>query len=113
MVKLARKDGGLAGFFVCVPDYANLSHQSVTVGNLLRMLWIRRSRNKAYVLLYLGIDPAHPGLGSALSELVKRELVRKGARSISALIHEGKITGRLYRELAEETYEYALFERRI
>lgn len=112
-VKLIYKEQELAGFFVCIPNYQNLTHQTIRLGNLLRIWKMKNSKEKELILLYLGIDPAHPGLGAALTELVKQELVRKQVRSISALIHEGKITGKFYQELVEDQYKYVLLSRNI
>ena len=113
MVKLVYHGKDLAGFFVCVPDYGNLTHHRITPTDLLRILRIRYARRKRYVLLYLGIDPAYPGLGAALAELVKEELVRRKAPSVGALIHEGKITARFYEELMTDQYEYVLMEKKL
>lgn len=110
LVKLAYREDVLAGFFICVPDYGNLTHQGAALRNLpglLRRKYCRKGRR--YVLLYLGIDPKHPGVGAALAEAVKQELVQKRAASIAALIHEGGISGGFYKELAVGRYEYALF----
>lgn len=113
LVKLAYRDGVLAGFFICVPDYGNLTHQESVLGNLPRLLWHKYCRRKRrYVLLYLGIDPKHPGVGAALAEVIKQELVKKKASSIGALIHQGSISGGFYKELAVGRYEYALFAKK-
>ncbi|MCH5274288.1 MAG: hypothetical protein J1E65_00510 [Lachnospiraceae bacterium] len=112
-VKLVYKGEELAGFFISVPNYGNLTHQSLTLGNLLKILRIKNSKMKEYVLLYMGIDPTHPGLGAAMAELIKQELTKKQARSISALIHTGKVSGNYYKELAVDRYEYALFKKYI
>lgn len=110
LVKLAYREDVLAGFFICVPDYGNLTHQGAALGNLPRLLWRKCCRReRRYVLLYLGIDPKHPGVGAALAEVIKQELVKKKARSIGALIHQGGISGGFYKELTVGRYEYALF----
>lgn len=112
-VKLIYKEKKLAGFFISVPDYKNLTHQKITIENLLKILRIKNRSSKNYVLLYMGIDPKHPGLGAAMAELIKQELVKKHASSISALFHEGKISGKYYKELAIGQYEYVLFGKDI
>lgn len=112
LVKLAYREDALAGFFICVPDYGHLTHQGAALRNLPGLFWNKYFRKrKRYVLLYLGIDPKHPGVGAALAEAVKQELVQKKAASVAALIHEGGISGGFYKELAVGRYEYALFSR--
>lgn len=114
LVKLAYREGILTGFFICIPDYGNLTHQGSALSNLPRLLWHKYCRRKRrYVLLYLGIDPKHPGVGAALAEVIKQELVKKKASSIGALIHQGNISGGFYKELAVSRYEYALFAKKI
>ena len=112
-VKLIYKEKKLTGFFISVPDYKNLTHQKITIRSLLKILRIKNSNPQKYVLLYMGIDPKHPGLGSAMAELIKQELVKKHAYSIGALFHEGKISGEYYKELAVDRYEYVLFGKDI
>lgn len=110
LVKLVYQKDVLAGFFICVPDYGNLTHQGVALSNLPKLLWHKYCRQeKRYVLLYLGIDPKHPGVGAALAEVIKQELVKKKACSIGALIHQGGISGGFYKELAVGRYEYVMF----
>lgn len=114
LVKLAYREDALAGFFICVPDYGNLAHQGAALRNLPKLFWNKYCRKeRRYVLLYLGIDPKHPGLGAALAEAVKQELVKKRAASVAALIHEGGISGGFYKELAVGRYEYAMFSKEI
>ena len=112
-VKLIYKEKKLTGFFISVPDYKNLTHQKITIRSLLKILRMKNSSPQKYVLLYMGIDPKHPGLGSAMAELIKQELVKKHACSIGALFHEGKISGEYYKELAVDRYEYVLFRKEI
>ena len=112
MVKLVSKEGKLAAFFICIPDYGSLTAGNVTLGKLIKILKIKRNPG-GYVLLYMGVRPDSLGLGSALAELVRQELYKNGCTSISALIHEGKITGAYYRELAVRRYEYVLLKKDI
>lgn len=113
-VKLVYKGDVLAGFFICVPDYGNLTHQGAVLRNLLKLFWHKFfRRERRYVLLYLGIDPKHPGVGAALAEVVKQELVKKKSCSIGALIHQGGISGGFYKELTVGRYEYAMFAKEL
>lgn len=112
-VKLVYMETKLAGFFISVPNYGNLTHQSLSLRNLAKILRIKASKNKEYVLLYMGIAPTYPGLGAAMAELIKKELTKKQARSIGALIHTGKVSGNYYKELAVDKYEYVLLKKYI
>ena len=109
MVKLVYKNQKLAGFFIAIPNYYNLS-SNINVKNIVKILKIKKNP-KEYVLLYTGIGHEHAGLGSAMAELIKEELVKKQCKSIAALIHEGKVTNNYYKELAINKYEYILLEK--
>lgn len=110
MVKLVYRKQELAAFFICVPNYGNLTAGTISMRKLVKILQVRR-KPKEYVLLYMGVRPDCLGLGSALSELVREELSKNQCSSIGALIHEGKITGAYYRELAVSRYEYVLLDK--
>ena len=109
MVKLVYKNQKLVGFFIAIPNYYNLSSNR-NLRTIIRMLKIKKAP-KEYVLLYTGIGHEHVGVGSAMAELIKEELVKKQCKSIAALIHEGKITNKYYEELAINKYEYVLLEK--
>ena len=113
LVKLVYKESKLVGFFICVPDYKNLTHQKITIINLMKILKIKNEKNKKYIALYMGIDSKHPGLGSAMSEIIKKELEKRQSCSVGALIHDGKISGEYYKQLIIDKYEYVLFEKSI
>ena len=109
MVKVVYKDGKLAGFFVSVPNYGNLT-SNINFGNLAKIKKIKKN-GKDYILLYSGIGKEHPGLGSAMAEVIKEQLVRKKAYSIGALIHDGKVTNNYYKNLIINKWEYVLMEK--
>lgn len=111
MVKLAYYQGQLVGFFISIPNYHNLISGGL-VKALPKLLSIKRSP-KAYVMLYLGVDEAHRGLGKALSHSIMMELRRSGATSIGALILEGKANASYYADLIEYQYHYILMETEI
>lgn len=112
MVKLAYYRGELKGFFISIPNYGSLFCGRMTIGKLVRILR-RRFLTKDYVMLYMGVDEAHRGLGKALAEAVMRELQRKGARSIGALIHGEKVNGHYFSRLIEFEYHYVLMEKEL
>ncbi|MBQ5579976.1 MAG: hypothetical protein IIT43_01800, partial [Clostridia bacterium] len=65
-VLLGYKDGELAGFFVCVPNYGTLVDGDLSLRDLPAILRIRRNC-KEYVILYIGVDRKHLGLGGAFA----------------------------------------------
>ncbi|MCM1101139.1 MAG: hypothetical protein NC398_07115 [Acetatifactor muris] len=107
MVKLAYKDGKTVGFFVTVPNYGNLLSGSVTPVRLAQILHIRR-KPKEYILLYLGADREHLGVGSLLATCIQEELQKRQCRSVGALIQKGKVTGSYFADLVEDTCRYVL-----
>ena len=112
MVKLVYRGGQLAAFVICVPNYGNLTAGTLTPRKLLQILRIR-SHPTEYSIPYMGVDPAHAGLGNALSELLKHDLQRKNCTSVTALIHEGKVTGGFYRILKTGQTDYVLMEKEL
>ena len=104
MVKLVYKDGALAAFVICIPNYA--AHGAAG------FLATRRAPTE-YSIPYMGVSEKHAGLGNALSELLKHDLQRKNCTSVTALIHDGKVTGGFYRMLKTHTTEYVLMAREL
>ncbi|MBQ1313180.1 MAG: hypothetical protein IIY48_01300, partial [Clostridia bacterium] len=104
-VLLGYKDGELAGFFVCVPNYGTLVDGDLSLRNLPAILRIRRNC-KEYVILYIGVDRKHLGLGGAFAQTIRQIGQNKGAGSIAALIHEGNSSGVFFRELTTHTARY-------
>ena len=107
MVKLVCKDGALAAFVICVPNYGNRTAGGLTLRKLREILRIR-SAPMEYSIPYMGVAPEHAGLGNALSELLKHDLQRKNCTSVTALIHDGKVTGGFYRILKTGQTDYVL-----
>ena len=111
-VLLGYKDGELAGFFVCVPNYGTLVDGDLSLRNLPAILRIRRNC-KEYVILYIGVDRKHLGLGGAFAQTIREIGQNKGAGSIAALIHEGNSSGVFFRELTTHTARYVLLEKAL
>ncbi len=113
MVKLAYKDGELAGFSISLPDFGNASCGKITLPKLLKILRIKYFP-KQFINLYMGVGANHLGLGSMLAESIKHSLVEKKCSAVSALIHEGKVTGNYYNgELSQFRYNYILMSREL
>ncbi len=113
MVKLAYKDGELAGFSISLPDFGNASCGKITLPKLIR-IFRAKYFPKQFINLYMGVGANHLGLGSMLAESIKRSLVEKKCSSVSALIHEGKVTGNYYNnELSQFRYNYVLMSKNL
>lgn len=112
MVKLAYFQGRAVGFFVSIPNCGNAFSGRLTLCKLLRILKARL-RCTDYVMLYMGADPQHPGLGTALAETIKQTLAEKGAQSVGALIHRGKVSGGYFKDLVGVRFTYHLYEKKL
>lgn len=111
-VLLGYKDGALAGFFVCIPNYGTMVDGDLSLRDLPAILRIRRDC-KEYVILYIGVDRKHLGLGGAFAQTIREIGQKKGAGSIAALIHEGNSSGVFFRELTTHTARYVLLEKAL
>ena len=111
-VLLRYKDGALAGFFVCIPNYGTMVDGDISLRDLPAILRIRRDC-KEYVILYIGVDRKHLGLGGAFAQTIREIGQKRGAGSIAALIHEGNSSGVFFRELTTHTARYVLLEKAL
>ncbi len=112
MTKLAYDKGKAVGFYVSIPDYGNLVYHTESPVNLCRILW-RKKRPKRYVMLYMGVEKEHRGLGSALVYAIMKELMESGLPSIGALMMDHKVTRAYAKDVINGTYEYVLLEKEI
>ncbi len=110
MIKMAYYEGKLVGFVVVLPNYGHILSGKMTLIKALNILKFRK-KAKEYVILYLGADSKHLGLGGALVQVIKDKLAQRSARSIGALIQEGKVSATYFDELICGTYEYVLLEK--
>lgn len=110
MVKMAYFKGQPVGFLVSVPDYGNKVYHLKNPFNLLKILRLRK-HPKRFVMLYMGVDQAHRGLGKAMVGSIMEELRKSGLPSIGALARDGKITQKYGEEHIEQLYEYVLLEK--
>lgn len=111
MVKMAYYNGKNVGFFISVPNYNNLVYNL----NLFRILKVLKLKKKPreFVMLYMGTDQNHKGLGKALAFSITNELKKNKLPSIGALARDGKITQNYAEDKIENRYEYVLLERLI
>lgn len=112
MVKMAYYENRPVGFFISIPDYGNDVYGKPDLAGYLRILKTRM-RPKSYVMLYMGVDPAHRGLGKALAEAIREELQKSRVPSVGALIRQGNINKDYFQELIDFEYEYVLLSREL
>lgn len=108
MIKMAYFKGKAVGFYISIPNYYNKVY-NLNLINLLKILKLKR-KPKEYVMLYMGVDKNHTGLGKALVGAIEEELKKNKLPSIGALARDGKITQKYGEELVKEQYEYVLME---
>lgn len=112
MAKLVYKDDKLVGFSISVPNFGNAACGKLTPAKLIKILRTKKNPSE-YILIYMGVDSGHLGLGSMIAEAVKRSLEEKRCFAINALILDGKVTGESYynSSLTTDRYHYALFQK--
>ena len=110
MVKMAYYQKQPVGFFISIPDYGNTVYGTLTPTDYLHIL-LTRKKPKSYVMLYMGIDASHHGLGKAMAEAIKQELQVSGIPSVGALIREKNINRHYFQELIDYEYEYVLLHK--
>ena len=111
MVRMAYFKGQAVGFYISVPNYNNIVYHLNPI-NILKILH-QRKHPKSYVMLYMGVDSNHRGLGKALVYSIVEELKKNNLPSIGALAHDGKISQNYAKEKINSRYEYVLLERSI
>lgn len=107
-VKMAYFDGKPVGFFIGMPDYKNHLCKKPTLLTLLYVT-LRKRFGKRYVLLYLGADKNHAGLGAAITQTLIERIARKNITAIGAFIKRGKVTAGYAHGQIKGEYEYLLF----
>ncbi|MBQ8300250.1 MAG: GNAT family N-acetyltransferase [Clostridia bacterium] len=112
MVRFAYYNKKPVGFYISVPNYNNKVYHLNNLFNLIDILKIRESP-KEYVMLYMGADKNHKGLGKALVGAIEEELKKNKLPSIGALARDGKITQTYGTELVTNVYEYVLMRCKI
>lgn len=110
MVKMAYYQGKAVGFFISVPDYGNKVYHLKNLLNILSVFRMKK-KPKRYVMLYMGVDQEHRGLGKALVGSIMEELRKSGLPSVGALARDGKVTQKYGEEYIEECCEYVLLEK--
>lgn len=112
MVKMAYYNGRAVGFFISIPNYGNVVYHTNNPLNIAKIMKIKHMPSE-YVMLYMGVEPEHRGLGKALVQTIINELSNSGLPSIGALQMDGKITQNYVSEKITQRYEYALYNKEI
>ena len=108
MTKIAYFKGKAVGFYISLPDYGSKVYHLNPV-NILKILKLRKKPDR-YVMLYMGVDQSHRGLGKAIVYSIMKELEANKLPSIGALARDGKVTQTYVIEEATDIYEYVLME---
>ena len=111
MVRMAYFKGEPVGFYISVPNYNNIVYHLNPV-NIAKILKIRK-KPKDYVMLYMGVEKGHTGLGKALVYSIMLELMKNNLPSIGALARDGKINAKYAEEVIDSTYEYVLLKKEV
>ena len=111
MTKIAYYNGKAVGFYISLPDYGNRVYHA----GLLDIPGILKTRKHPdrYVMLYMGVDQKHRGLGKALVYAIMKELMQSGLPSIGALARDGKVTQNYAEEEKTSIYEYVLLKHEL
>ncbi len=111
MVRMAYFKGEPVGFYISVPNYNNIVYHLNPV-NIAKILKIRK-KPKDYVMLYMGVEKGHTGLGKALVYSIMLELMESNLPSIGALARDGKINAKYASEMIDSQYEYVLLGKEV
>ena len=112
MVKMAYFEGTPVGFFISVPNFGNRIYGRLDPLKMIR-IFLEKRKPHSYVMLYMGVDQNHRGLGKALAEAVREELKTQHVPSVGALIREGNCNKDYMDQLRDFEYEYVLLEKTI
>lgn len=112
MVKMAYYEGKAVGFFISIPNYRNAVYHVNNPFHLIRILSLRK-KPREYVMLYMGTEPEHRGLGKAMVQSIIETLSESGLPSIGALQMDGKVTQDYVSEKILQRYEYALYSKEL
>lgn len=112
MVKMAYYEGKAVGFFISIPNFGNAIYGKIHLWELPKIM-AQKKRPGSYVMLYMGVDAGHRGLGKAMAEAIRMELKTQQVPSVGALIRSCNENRRYVGQLIDFEYEYVLLERRM
>lgn len=108
-VKIAYYNKEAVGFVIGMPDYGNMLYGNLGFLKYVK-LFLKKIRSSNYVLLYMGVKPEHRGLGNAMACTIIKNVQKKRATTIGALIKEGKVTQGYVNNKIISSNTYALLE---
>ena len=111
LVRMVYYEGKAVAFNISIPNYNNLTC-NINPSKIIKILNIKK-HPKDYVMLYMGVDQEHRGLGKAISKSLADELNVLKKPSIGALTRDGKVSQNYAKEAVESRYEYVLLEKTI
>ena len=111
LVRMVYFEGKAVAFNISIPNYNNLTC-NINLTKIMKILKIKK-HPKDYVMLYMGVDQEHRGLGKAISKSLADELNELKKTSIGALTRDGKVSQNYAKEAVESRYEYVLLEKDV
>lgn len=110
MIKMAYLNDKPVGFFISIPNYKNIVYGKLSILDYIKIAKIH-ARPNDYVMLYMGVEFSHKGLGKAIAEVIKEELKKEGTPSVGALIRQGNINKDYFKNLIEYEFQYVLLSK--
>lgn len=111
MIKMAYFDDKPVGFYISVPNYGNDVYGKLNIPKIICILK-EKKKPRSYVMLYMGVDRSHRGLGKAFAEIIRQELKKQAVPSIGALIRHGNCNQDYMEQFRDYKYGYTLYSRR-
>lgn len=111
MVRMAYFNDQAVGFCISVPNYNNKVYH-LNLKNIINIL-LTKKKPKEYIILYLGVDKNHRGLGKAIAYTIQEELKLLNVTSVNALIRVGNVNMNYAAEKLINQYEYVLLEKNL
>lgn len=112
MIKMAYFDGKPTGFYISVPNYGNVVYGKMSLPKIVQILK-QKKKPQSYVMLYMGVDQSHRGLGKSFAEIIRRELKKQAVPSIGALIRHGNCNQDYMEQFRDYKYGYALYSKKL
>lgn len=108
LIKILYFNNEAVGFSITLPDYTNTINKKLSISMLLELLKKRQTVSR-FLILYLGVEPAHFGAGRLLIGDTKTEIRKRNGFGIGALRREKNGN----HSSGDKDYRYVLFEKTI
>jgi len=103
------KDSKPVGFSITLPDYEDLLYKQESFKNKWKLLR-RTIHARRYVVLYIGAEKGHYGLGMAMTRKIAKSIWIRRSGMIGGLMLENKVTNIYGKGFVDNQYEYVLME---